>query len=158
MGNPVVRNATPLARPETVKHDWWLVDADGQTLGRLAARIAMMLMGKHKPVYTPHVDTGDAVVVVNVEKIKLSGNKSDQKEYRHYSGYPSGLKGLSMSDMMRKNPVNVLKLAVKRMLPKNKLGRKMFKKLWVYVGADHPHTAQRPQPWDGLWIKSRMER
>ena len=158
MSSPVVRNATPLAKKEEVRRDWWLVDADGQVLGRLAARIAMILMGKHKPTYTPHVDTGDAVVVVNAEKVRLSGDKRARKTYRHYSGYPSGLKELTMEEMLKKNAANVVKLSVRRMMPKNKLGRNMFKKLWAYVGPEHPHAAQQPRPWDDLWIKSRLER
>jgi len=143
-------------KKEDVQPEWWLVDADGEILGRLASRIAMILMGKHKPKYTPHVDTGDAVVVVNAEKVSFSGTKRQKKGYVLYSGYIGGLKEITLDEMMKKNPVNVIKLAVRRMLPKNKLGKKMLKKLWVYTGIEHPHGAQQPKSWDNLWIKKRM--
>ncbi|HHN46855.1 MAG TPA: 50S ribosomal protein L13 [Planctomycetes bacterium] len=156
MRNAIVRNPTPLARPDSIETAWWLVDADGQVLGRLAARIATILMGKHKTLYTPHVNTGDAVVVTNAAKVRTTGGKSAKKVYTHYSGYPSGLKRRTLGAMMDKNPVNVIKLAVRRMLPKNRLGKKMFSRLWVYKDAEHPHQAQQPVPWDKHWVKKRM--
>lgn len=134
-----------LAKKETVENNWRLVDAQGQVLGRLASRIAMMLMGKDKPIYTPHVDTGDFVVVVNADKIQVSGKKAETKEYDYYTGYPGGHKYVSFEDMMRRHPERVIELAVRRMLPKNRLGRKMFKKLKVYRDENHNHSAQRPE-------------
>jgi len=133
------------AKKETVKHDWYLVDADGAILGRLASRIAMILMGKTKPIYTMNVDTGDNVVVVNAEKIRLTGNKPQTKTYQRYSRYPSGQKIIPFDKMLDKFPERIIQLAVRRMLPKNTLGYAMFKKLKVYRGAEHPHSAQQPQ-------------
>jgi len=133
-----------LAKKEEVVHDWKLVDADGAVLGRLAVKVAMMLMGKTKPTYTPNVDTGDYVVVVNAEKVKVSGSKADYKEYQTYSGYPGGQKTMSFSDMMQDKPEKVISEAVRRMLPKNKLGRHMLAKLKVYRSAEHAHAAQNP--------------
>ncbi len=133
-----------LAKKETVENNWRLVDAQGQVLGRLASKIAMMLMGKDKPIYTPHVDTGDFVVVVNADKIQVSGNKAETKEYDYYTGYPGGHKYVSFEDMMHRHPERVIELAVRRMLPKNRLGRKMFKKLKVYRDENHNHSAQQP--------------
>ena len=132
------------AKKESVQHDWWLIDAEGQILGRLAAKIAPILMGKTKPVYTAHVDTGDYVVVVNAEKIKVSGKKAQTKEYDHYTGYPGGHKFVSFEDMMTKKPEKVIEMAVRRMLPKNKLGRVMLSKLKVYRGSEHKNAAQKP--------------
>ena len=128
-----------------IEHKWHLIDADGQILGRLAAKIAPILMGKTKPIYTPNVDTGDYVIVVNAEKIKVTGKKAATKEYTHYTHYPGGQKSVSFEEMMAKKPEKVVEMAVKRMLPKNKLGRVMFKKLKVYRGPDHNHTAQKPE-------------
>ncbi len=125
---------------------WYLVDAEGQILGRLAARIALILMGKHKPQYTPHVDLGDFVVVVNAEKIVVTGRKLKEKMYYHASGYPGGLKVMPLEELLARKPAEALRLAVKRMLPKTKLGRHMFSKLKVYAGPEHPHAAQRPEP------------
>jgi large subunit ribosomal protein L13 len=122
-----------------------LVDADGQILGRMAVKIAMILMGKTKPIYTPHVDTGDFVVVVNAEKVELSGKKAQTKEYQHYTGYPSGQKTVSYAEMLEKRPERVIELAVRRMLPKNKLAVKMLKKLKVFRGPEHDHAAQKPE-------------
>ena len=136
------------AKPAEVVRDWYLVDASGKTLGRLATEIARRLRGKHKPVYTPHVDTGDYIVVVNVEKIHVSGNKANDKMYYRHSGYPGGLKQANFSQMIERSPERVLELAVKGMLPKNPLGRAMFKKLKVYAGNGHRHAAQQPQPLD----------
>lgn len=134
------------AKPETVERDWFLVDADNKVLGRLATEIASRLRGKHKPEYTPHVDTGDYIVVVNAEKIAVTGNKFEDKLYHHHTGYPGGLKTASFREMIEKHPTRVIEAAVKGMLPKNKLGRAMFKKLKVYAGEEHSHGAQQPQP------------
>lgn len=134
------------AKAETVERGWFLVDAKGKTLGRLAAGIAKRLRGKHKPEYTPHVDTGDYIVVVNAEQIKVTGNKANDKVYYRYSGYPGGLKEETFEKLIKRRPERVLEIAVKGMLPKNILGRAMFRKLNVYAGPTHPHTAQQPQP------------
>ena len=134
-----------LAKKETTDPKWYLVDAEDAVLGRLAAKIAPILMGKNKPTYTPHVDTGDYVVVVNAGKVRLTGNKAQMKTYDYYTGYPGGHKYVSFEDMMAKKPERVIELAVKRMLPKNKLGVAMFKKLKVYSGAGHDNQAQRPE-------------
>lgn len=133
-----------VAKKEDLVRKWYIADADGQILGRMAVKIAMVLMGKDKPIYTPHVDTGDHVIVVNAEKIRLSGKKAEKKEYDHYTGYPSGHKYVSFADMMEKKPEEVVRMAVRRMLPKNKLGRAMLKKLKIYRGAEHEQTAQQP--------------
>jgi large subunit ribosomal protein L13 len=134
------------AKAGDLKPNWHLVDADGQNLGRMANKIAVLLMGKHKPGYTPHVDTGDFVVVTNCEKVVVTGRKSRQKEYQEYSGYPSGRKVLTFDEQIARNPEKVVRLAVRRMLPKTKLGRHMLGKLKIYTGPEHPHIAQRPQP------------
>lgn len=134
-----------LAAKESVDQKWLLVDAEGAILGRIAAKIAPILMGKNKPTYTPHVDTGDFVIVVNADKIRLSGNKADTKQYDYYTHFPGGHKFVSFEDMMAKKPEKVIELAVKRMLPKSKLGRAMFKKLKVYRGAEHDNAAQQPK-------------
>ena len=132
------------AKKEEVVHGWRLVDADGAILGRMATKIATMLMGKDKPIYTPHVDTGDFVIVVNAEKVTVSGKKAAQKEYQHYTHFPGGQRIVSYEDMMAKNPEKVIQLAVGRMLPKNKLGKVMLTKLKVYSGPKHNHAAQKP--------------
>jgi large subunit ribosomal protein L13 len=132
------------AKPSDVIHDWYVVDAAEKTLGRLASDIAHRLRGKHKPEYTPHVDTGDYIVVVNAEKIRVTGNKASGKIYHHHTGYPGGLKSMSFEKLIEKAPERVIQGAVKGMLPKNPLGRAMFKKLKVYAGTEHPHTAQQP--------------
>jgi len=137
---------TYMAKKETVERKWYLVDAEGQVLGRLAAKLARILQGKHKPIYTPHVDTGDFVVVVNAEKVRVTGKKLTQKMYQRYSGYPGGLKERPLGEMLARRPERVLELAVRRMLPKTKLGDKMFRKLKVYKGPHHPHQAQQPEP------------
>jgi large subunit ribosomal protein L13 len=134
------------AKAEEVQRDWFVVDADEKTLGRLASEIAHRLRGKHKAEFTPHVDTGDYIVVVNAEKIKVSGAKTTDKMYHHHTGYPGGLKSMSFEKLIDKAPERVLQRAVKGMLPRNPLGRAMFKKLKVYAGPEHPHTAQQPQP------------
>ena len=133
------------AKPHEVEQNWLLVDADGQTLGRMASGIATRLRGKHKAEYTPHVDTGDYVVVINAEKVKVTGNKATGKIYHSHSGYPGGLKSISFEKLQERSPEKVIKLAVKGMLPRTPLGRAMFKKLKVYAGADHPHGAQQPK-------------
>jgi len=134
-----------LAKKGDVEPKWLLVDAEGAILGRMAAKIAPILMGKNKPTYTPHVDTGDYVIVVNADKIKVTGKKAQTKEYDYYTYHPGGHKIVSFADMMARKPEKVVELAVKRMLPKNKLGRKMLKKLKVYRGPEHEHQAQRPE-------------
>lgn len=134
------------AKQETVKRDWFLVDANGKTLGRLATEIARRLRGKHKPEYTPHVDTGDYIVVVNAEKVRVTGNKATDKMYYSHSGYIGGIKSISFEKLIDKKPELVIERAVKGMLPKNPLGRAMFRKLKIYAGSEHKHTAQQPQP------------
>ncbi len=136
------------AKPETVKRDWYVVDADGKTLGRLATEIARRLRGKHKPEYTPHVDTGDYIVVINAEKITVTGNKSKDKMYYRHTGFPGGIKEISFEKLIAKKPEMVIEKAVKGMLPKNPLGRAMYRKLKVYAGPVHQHTAQQPQVLD----------
>ena len=133
------------AKAETVERDWFLIDADGKTLGRLASEIARRLRGKHKAVYTPHVDTGDYIVVINAEKVRVTGNKAKDKMYYKHSGYLGGLKEINFEDLIQKAPERVIETAVKGMLPKNPLGRAMFRKLKVYAGAQHKHAAQQPQ-------------
>jgi large subunit ribosomal protein L13 len=134
------------AKPGEIERHWYVVDAEGKTLGRLATRIADTLRGKGKPQFTPHVDTGDFVVVVNAEKIAVTGDKRTDKMYYRHSGYPGGLKSRTLNDMLERRPEEVIRLAVKGMMPRNRLGRKQLTKLKVYAGPDHPHTAQQPQP------------
>ena len=136
---------TKSQKKEEVIRNWFIVDADGEIAGRLASRIAHILQGKHKTDYTPHVDTGDYVIVVNAEKIRFTGDKFNSKVYTSYTGYPGGLKKRTVREMIASKPFAVIENAVKGMLPKNKLGRSMFKKLFVYAGPDHPHQAQKPQ-------------
>ncbi|HUN82533.1 MAG TPA: 50S ribosomal protein L13 [Phycisphaerae bacterium] len=131
------------AKPNEVKREWWSLDADGQVLGRMATRLATVLMGKHKPTYTPHVDTGDFIVVTNAEKFKLTGNKSEEMEYDRYSYYPGGRRVVSFREMMQKHPERVIQFAVRRMLPKSAMGRRMLTKLKIYKGTEHPHQAQQ---------------
>ena len=133
------------AKPETVVQDWYLVDATDKVLGRLATQIAIRLRGKHKPEYTPHVDTGDHIVIVNAAKIRVTGDKMNQKKYYRHTGYPGGIKETVLSDEFENNPERVIERAVKGMLPKNSLGRTMFRKLRVYAGPDHSHQAQQPK-------------
>jgi large subunit ribosomal protein L13 len=137
-----------VAKPLEVERKWYVVDADGKTLGRLATEVASILRGKKKPIYTPHVDTGDYVIIVNAEKIVFTGKKLDQKMYRHHTGFPGGLKELTAKQLMEKKPEMAIKSAVKGMLPKNSLGREMFKKLKVYVGPEHDNAAQKPEVLD----------
>ena len=133
------------AKNETVQRDWYIVDAAGQTLGRLATEIASRLRGKHKPEYTPHVDTGDYIVVINAEKVRVTGNKTSDKIYYSHTGFPGGIKEISFEKLIDKAPERVLEAAVKGMLPRNPLGRDMYRKLKVYAGTNHPHAAQQPQ-------------
>ena len=140
-----MKTSTVSAKAETVKRDWYLVDASNKTLGRLATELAVRLRGKHKPVYTPHCDTGDYIVVINAEKIAVTGKKLDDKTYHHVTGYIGNIKSIALKDLLAKHPERVLEIAVKGMLPKNPLGRAMYRKLKVYGGAEHPHTAQQPQ-------------
>ncbi|MDX1345252.1 MAG: 50S ribosomal protein L13 [Sedimenticolaceae bacterium] len=135
---------TVSTKPADVRRDWYVVDAEGKTLGRLATEIARRLRGKHKPEYTPHVDTGDYIVVINAEKIRVTGNKMQQKMYHHHTGYIGNLKSISLEKQLQKAPERVIETAVRGMMPKNKLGRAMFKKLRVYAGSEHQHTAQQP--------------
>ena len=132
-------------RPQDVEHDWYVVDAENQTLGRLAAAVARRLRGKHKASYTPHVDTGDYIVVVNAEKVRVTGKKRTDKVYYRHSGYPGGIKAARFEEMIAKHPERVIENAVKGMLPRNPLGRAVFRKLKVYAGSDHPHSAQQPK-------------
>lgn len=133
------------ANPDKVKREWFVVDASDKVLGRLASKIAHHLRGKHKPEYTPHVDTGDYIVVVNAEKIAVTGNKANAKTYYHHTGHPGGIKEISYKDMLENNPTRIIEKAVKGMLPRNKLGRAMFSKLKVYAGTEHRHEAQQPK-------------
>ena len=135
------------ARDSDVVRRWLLVDAEGRTLGRLATQIAMALRGKHKPIYTPHLDTGDFVIVINAEKVRLTGTKPEKKRYFSHSMYPGGASWTRLTEMLAKHPERVVEKAVKGMVPRNRLGRAMVKKLKVYAGPEHPHAAQRPEPW-----------
>jgi len=137
--------STPAAKASEIKKDWFVVDLEGETLGRAASRIATVLRGKHKPIYTPHVDTGDFVIVVNAEKLTLTGNKMAQKVYYRHSGYPGGIKQITAEKLLEKRPEDLVKKAVQGMLPKNKLGRQMLRKLKIYAGGEHPHAAQCPK-------------
>jgi large subunit ribosomal protein L13 len=139
---------TFVAKPETVKRDWYVVDAEGKTLGRLATEIARRLRGKHKPEYTPHVDTGDYIVVINAEKVAVTGNKAQDKMYYSHTGFPGGIKSISFEKLIAKKPEMVIQKAVKGMLPRGPLGRAMFRKLKVYAGAEHNHNAQQPKQLD----------
>ena len=136
---------TFIAKPAEVKRDWFVLDATGQVLGRLATEVARRLRGKHKPEYTPHTDTGDYIVVVNAEKIKVTGRKTTDKMYYRHTGYPGGIKETSFEKMIEKTPAKVIEIAVKGMLPRGPLGRQMYRKLKVYAGAEHKHSAQQPQ-------------
>ncbi|MGM0480832.1 MAG: 50S ribosomal protein L13 [Pseudomonadota bacterium] len=139
---------TFVAKPETVKRDWYVVDAEGKTLGRLATEIARRLRGKHKPEFTPHVDTGDYIVVINAEKVAVTGNKARDKMYYSHTGFPGGIKSISFEKLIAKKPEMVIQKAVKGMLPRGPLGRAMFRKLKVYAGAEHSHVAQQPKQLD----------
>jgi len=137
---------TYTTKPEDIKREWFVIDATGMTLGRLATQIATVLKGKHKPIYSPHMDTGDFVIVVNAHKVRVTGRKLDQKFYYRHSGYPGGLKEISLRDQLNRHPDRVLRFAVRGMLPKNRLGRQMIKKLKIYATPGHPHEAQQPKP------------
>jgi large subunit ribosomal protein L13 len=139
---------TQSAKKEDVERKWYIVDAEGEVVGRLCSKIAQVLRGKHKASYTPHVDTGDYIIVINAEKVRFTGNKMQNKEYQTYSGYPGGQKSRTAREMMEKRPIRIVEIAVKGMLPKNRLGRQMYKKLFVYEGTDHPHEAQKPEPFN----------
>ncbi len=139
---------TFMAKAADVERKWYVIDAQDKALGRVATEVARLLRGKHKPIFTPHVDTGDFVIVLNTEKILLTGNKAEQKFYYRHSGYPGGIKAVSYGELLKKKPQKVMELAVKGMLPHNKLGSAMFKKLKVYAGNQHPHAAQKPENWE----------
>ena len=134
--------------PAIIERNWWVIDARGMTLGRLASKVAPFLRGKHKPYFTPHLDTGDYIIIVNADKIHVTGKRMDQKIYYRHSGYPGGLKQMTLREMMKRRPTRPVKLAIKGMLPKGPLGRQMMKKLKVYAGPQHPHQAQQPQALD----------
>ena len=136
---------TFMASPATIERKWYVVDATDKTLGRMAAEVAKVLRGKNKPIFTPSIDTGDYVIIINAEKIKVTGKKLDQKVYRHHSGWVGGLKEATLREMLAKKPESVIEMAVKGMLPKGPLGSEMYKKLFVYAGAEHPHAAQKPE-------------
>ena len=136
-----------MASPSTITRDWYVVDATDATLGRLSTKVATVLRGKHKPTYTPNVDCGDYVIVINAEKVRVTGKKEEQKIYKSHSGYPGGLKETTLRELRAKKPEEIIRHAVKGMMPKGKLGRQMFKKLKVYAGPEHPHTAQNPEEW-----------
>jgi large subunit ribosomal protein L13 len=136
---------TRFVRKEDVNRKWYVIDAENQVLGRLSVEIARRLRGKHKATYTPHIDTGDYIIVVNADKIRFTGNKLEQKIYYRHTGYPGGLKTITAKALLQRKPERVLEIAVKGMLPKNRLGRRMFKKMKVYTGPDHPHQAQQPE-------------
>ncbi len=136
---------TYAVKASEIEREWFVVDAEGKTLGRLASEIAKILKGKHKPIYSPHLDVGDYIIVINAEKVRVTGRKLDQKFYHRHSGYPGGLKSISLRDQLARHPTRVLKSAVRGMLPKNRLGRRMIKKLKIYAGKEHPHQAQQPK-------------
>jgi large subunit ribosomal protein L13 len=143
-----MRSRTYSAKPGEIDRGWHLVDAEAVPLGRMASRIARILQGKHRPVYTPHIDTGEFVVVINAKQVLLTGRKKDQKVYHKYTGWAGGLREIKIRDVLEKKPEDVVRLAVRRMMPKTKMGRHMLKKLKIYPGAEHPHEAQNPQPLD----------
>lgn len=136
-----------IAKPAEVERKWYVIDAEDKTLGKIASEVASILRGKKKPIYTPHVDTGDYVIVINAEKVRVTGKKEEQKIYKSHSGYPGGLKETTLRELRAKKPEEIIRHAVKGMMPKGKLGRQMFKKLKVYAGPGHPHTAQNPEEW-----------
>lgn len=136
-----------IAKPAEVERKWYVIDAEDKTLGKIASEVASILRGKKKPIYTPHVDTGDYVIVINAEKVRVTGKKEEQKIYKSHSGYPGGLKETTLRELRAKKPEEIIRHAVKGMMPKGKMGRQMFKKLKVYAGPEHPHTAQNPEEW-----------
>jgi large subunit ribosomal protein L13 len=141
-----VRTYTP--KPADVQRQWYVIDATDVVLGRLASQVAQLLRGKHKPIYAPHIDTGDFVVIVNADKVAMSGNKAERKRAYRHSGYPGGLRSVTYAELLAKHPERAVEKAIKGMLPKNSLGRKMFGKVKVYAGPDHPHQAQKPVPYE----------
>lgn len=136
---------TTMPKASEIERKWYVVDATGQTVGRLATEVASVLRGKNKPTFVPHMDMGDNVIIINAEKVKLTGNKENQKEYKHFTGYPGGLRSVSYKQMLAKHPERILEHAIRGMLPKNALGRQMYRKLFVYAGPDHKHEAQTPE-------------
>ena len=149
------KQKTYSVKPKDISKEWWLVDASSIPLGRLASEVACLLRGKHKPIFTPHLDTGDFVIVVNAAEVKLTGNKKKKKFYYHHSGYIGGLKATDYGTLLAKKPEFVIREAVRRMLPKGRLGRTLIKKLKVYKGAEHSHQAQIPKPYKLKWVKER---
>ena len=145
LSSPIVEMKTFVAKEHEIEKKWYSIDAEGKTLGRLASEIATLLRGKHKPIFTPHMDAGDYVVVVNADKVVLTGDKLEKKVYYRHSGYVGGLKKTTAKEMLQKRPQNLIRLAVKGMLPKNSLGRRQLAKLKIYAGPDHPHQAQKPE-------------
>ena len=139
--------STFMANKGNIERKWYVIDAEDKTLGKIASEVASILRGKKKPIYTPHVDTGDYVIVINAEKVRVTGKKEEQKIYKSHSGYPGGLKETTLRELRAKKPEEIIRHAVKGMMPKGKLGRQMFKKLKVYAGPEHPHTAQNPEEW-----------
>ncbi len=152
-----MKQKTFLPKASEIEKKWLVVDAADQTLGRLASEVAQLLRGKHKPTFTPHLDTGDFVIVINADKVKVTGKKLDQKIYYRHSGYMGNLKSTPLKDMLAKKPVKVIELAIKRMLPKSRLGRKIFGNLKVYKGTDHPHAAQKPEEYKLRYARVRNE-
>ena len=136
-----------IAKPQEVEHKWFVIDAEGKTLGRLASEVASILRGKKKPIYTPHVDTGDYVIVINAELVEVTGKKRQEKIYKRHTGYPGGLREITFEKLQAKNPEEIIRHAVKGMMPNGRLGRQMFKKLKIYAGSEHPHAAQKPEVW-----------
>ena len=139
-----------VAKPSDIEKTWYVIDAEGQTLGRLATEAATLLRGKHKPTFTPHIDTGDYVIIINAEKIEVTGKKRKDKIYRHYTGFPGGVREVSFERLLEKKPEEIVRHAVKGMMPNGRLGRQMYKKLKVFKGPEHPHQAQKPVKWDLL--------
>ncbi len=137
-----------VAKPSDIEKTWYVIDAEGQTLGRLATEAATLLRGKHKPTFTPHIDTGDYVIIINAEKVEVTGKKRKDKIYRHYTGFPGGVREVSFERLLEKKPEEIVRHAVKGMMPNGRLGRQMYKKLKVFKGPDHPHQAQKPVKWD----------
>lgn len=140
--------SSTLAKPQEVERKWYVIDAEGRNLGRMASEVASILRGKKKPTFTPHVDCGDYVIVINAEKVAVTGKKRQEKIYKRHTGYPGGLREVSFEELMEKHPTEAVRHAVKGMMPKGKLGRQMFKKLKVYAGPEHEHQAQKPEVWD----------
>jgi len=141
-----IKTYTP--KPEDIQREWFVIDAKDQTLGRLATQIAVLLRGKHKPIFSPHMDVGDFVIVINCDKIRVTGNKLDEKKYYRHSGYPGGFRSVTLREQLQRHPERVIQTAVRGMLPKNRLGRKMIKKLKIYAGDSHPHQAQKPKVYE----------